>query len=179
MFCQNCGTFLEEGVKFCPNCGTPIAVPEVVAAAAEEKPVEPRFEEPAPTVTEPVYEEPAQPAYQQPEPPVYQPEAPVYQEPVVKSNPAAEALSSPILVFGILGVAFCCMPYLLSILGIIFSAIAKKKVKAFQEAGGVLSGKAKVGNILAKVGMIVSIVMTAIFVVVIIAAIIAAIANYN
>ena len=174
MFCQNCGTFLEEGVKFCPNCGTPIAVPEVVKAVAEEKPVEPRFEEPAPTVTEPVYEEPA---YQQPEAPVYQPEAPVYQEPVVKSNPAADALSTPILVFGILGVAFCCMPYLISIMGIIFSAIAKKKVKAFEEAGGVLSGKAKVGSILAKVGMIVSIVMTAIFAVVIIALIIAAIAN--
>lgn len=23
MFCSNCGTALEEGVKFCPNCGTP------------------------------------------------------------------------------------------------------------------------------------------------------------
>ena len=24
MFCENCGTQVEDGAKFCPNCGTPI-----------------------------------------------------------------------------------------------------------------------------------------------------------
>ncbi len=52
MFCQNCGTQIEDGVKFCPNCG----------AAVEVK------EEPAP-----VYEEPAAPAE---EPQYYQAEMP-------------------------------------------------------------------------------------------------------
>jgi len=25
MFCENCGTQIEDGAKFCPNCGTPVA----------------------------------------------------------------------------------------------------------------------------------------------------------
>lgn len=27
MFCRNCGTQMDEGVKFCPNCGTPTEGP--------------------------------------------------------------------------------------------------------------------------------------------------------
>ncbi|MBR0437486.1 MAG: zinc-ribbon domain-containing protein [Clostridia bacterium] len=171
MFCQNCGTYLEDGVKFCPSCGTPVAVPAAVKeTVAAQEPVQP-VEEPA---AQPVYEQPAQPVYQQP---VYQqPEAPVYQEPVVKSNPAAEALSTPILIFGILGIAFACIPYI-NFMGIIFSAIANGKVKAFLAEGGVLAGKAKVGSTLAKVGMILGIIFTIIFAIVIIGLIIAAFSN--
>ena len=29
MFCENCGTQIEDGAKFCPNCGTPVASSEV------------------------------------------------------------------------------------------------------------------------------------------------------
>ena len=148
MYCQNCGTQIDDSVKFCPNCGTPVAVQEAVQ---EEQ-----------TVIAQNYE---QPAYQQPAAPVYQqPAEPVYQQPTVESNPEANALSTPILIFGILGIAFGCSFYL-SFLGIIFSAIAKGKVKAFLAAGGVLSGKAKVGNILAKVGLILGIVLTVFFVI--------------
>lgn len=148
MFCQNCGSMLEEGVKFCPNCGASIAQPEPVRETAVNEPVQPTFE------------------------------TPVYEQPVVKSNPAADALSTPILIFGILGIAFASSFYL-SILGIIFSGIAKSKVRQFLAEGGVLSGKAKVGSILARIGMILGIVLTVLFVIWLIAVIVAAIAGSN
>ena len=31
MYCENCGTLLEDGAKFCPNCGTPCASTPAVA----------------------------------------------------------------------------------------------------------------------------------------------------
>jgi len=159
MFCQNCGTQLPEGVKFCPECGAPVEIVEPLRS-------EPIPEEPA-VVAAPVQEQPvqAQLVYEQP---VY--ETPAYQEPVVQSSPEAAALSTPILVFGILGLSFACIPYV-NFLGIIFSAIAKKKVKQFLACGGVLSGKAKVGNILATVGLIIGIIFTVIFAIIITAAI--------
>ncbi|MBR6039286.1 MAG: zinc ribbon domain-containing protein [Clostridia bacterium] len=145
MFCQNCGTQLPEDVKFCPECGAPV---EIIDPLRNE-----------PTVEEPVVA--AAPVFEQP---VY--ETPTYREPVVQSSPEAQALSTPILVFGILGLSFACIPYV-NFLGIIFSAIAKKKVKQFLACGGVLSGKAKVGSILATVGLIIGIILTVIFAIII------------
>ena len=66
-----------------------------------------------------------------------------------------DKLSTQTLTFGILGLVFAGS----SILGIIFSAIGLKKAKAYVEQFGELTGKAKVGRILAKVGLIFSIVM--------------------
>lgn len=80
--------------------------------------------------------------------------APVYAE---RYEPAMS--STPVLVWGIIGLAFSCSFYF-SFLGIIFSAIGLSKAKAFFAANGQLFGKAKVGKILATVGLIVSIVMT-------------------
>lgn len=194
MFCQNCGTFLENGTKFCPNCGAPVAAPEIVREpVVPQETIAPQVEEPTVMVREPVYQEPAAPVYQQPEAPVYrqpeapvyqqpeapayqqpvyeQPQAPVYQQPVVQSNPAADVYSTPILIFGILSVSFACIPYI-NFLGIIFAAIAKGKVKQFLAEGGVLAGKAKVGNILATVGLILGIIFTALFTILIILAVV-------
>ena len=166
MFCQNCGTFLEEGSKFCPNCGTPVAAPQPVRETVE--PIQPTVEETV-AATQPLYEQPAEPVYQEP----------VYQAPVVKESAAVSALSTPILIFGILGLSFACVPYI-NFLGIIFSAIAKGKVKKYLAEGGVLSGKAKIGSILATVGLILGIIFTVIFAIVIIAAIIGALSgNYS
>ena len=152
MFCQNCGTQLPEGVKFCPECGAPV---EIIDPLRNE-----------PTVEEPVVA--AAPIYEQP---VY--ETPV-QQPIVQSSPEAQALSTPILIFGILGLSFACIPYV-NFLGIIFSAIAKGKVKQFLALGGVLSGKAKVGSILATVGLIIGIILTVIFAIIITVAIFGAV----
>lgn len=162
MFCHNCGNALEDGAKFCPNCGTPVAVPEVKQEPVAAEPV----------VEDPVVEE-SQPEY-------VAPAAPVYQQPVVEPavNPETEGMRKSILIFGIIGLAFSCSFYL-SLLGIIFSAIGKGKVKKYLAAGGQLSGKAKVGNILAKVGLILGIVLTVCFVIWLIVIIAAALANSN
>ena len=93
-------------------------------------------------------------------------------------TPAAPALNStPILVFGILGLAFACSFYF-SFLGIIFGAIAGKKASNFVAQGGVLAGKAKVGKILGKIGLILSIVLTALCALILVAGIFAAVAGY-
>ncbi len=146
MFCKNCGSEVREGAQFCTNCGAPV---EQVKA------------EPAQTYQEPVYQSPV---YEQPQQPTYQT--------TVVPSPAVP--SSSVLTWGILGLAFACSFYI-SFLGIIFSIIAQNKAKAYQAAGGQLTGKAKVGSILAKVGLIVGIVLTAILAIYLLVLIIAAI----
>ncbi len=68
-----------------------------------------------------------------------------------------------ILVWGILSLVFE------TILGIIFGAIGLKKGKQFIAAGGTLTGTAKVGYILSRVGLILGIVSTVAVVISIIA----------
>lgn len=126
---------------FCPNCGT--NVPEGANACPNCG----------------TFLNAAQPA---PEAPVYQ--APPVQQPIYNAAPVNTVPynTTPILVFGILAIAFACTFYL-SFLGIVFGAMTKGKVNAYLAQGYALSGKAKVGSILGKVGLIVGIVMTAIF----------------
>jgi len=67
------------------------------------------------------------------------------------------------LVFGILALALCegVIP------GIIFGILSQKQAKAFTDANnGVLCGKAKVGRILGKVGLILSIVSAVCYVII-------------
>ena len=74
-----------------------------------------------------------------------------------------------LLVLGILAVVFA----ELGIPGIILGAIGRSKGKKFVQAGGTLTGAAKVGYILSLVGLILGIVMTVfwvIYLIVIIAA---------
>ncbi len=74
-----------------------------------------------------------------------------------------------LLVLGILAVALA----ELGIPGIILGAIGRSKGKKFVQAGGTLTGAAKVGYILSLVGLILGIVMTVfwvIYLIVIIAA---------
>ncbi len=52
MFCENCGTRVDDGAPFCPNCGSKMPVPE--APAAPEAPVTPAPEAaPAPDFVPP------------------------------------------------------------------------------------------------------------------------------
>ena len=64
----------------------------------------------------------------------------------MKSEMAGQALK-----WGILSLAFSASGFL-SLLGFIFSFIAKSKALSYQQTYGMLEGKAKVGRILGKVG---------------------------
>lgn len=77
-----------------------------------------------------------------------------YQQPV--QQPAAQPNT---LVFGILSLVFSV------VVGIILGAIGRKKGKAFIAQGGELTGASKVGFILCKVGIILSIIATISFVI--------------
>lgn len=66
----------------------------------------------------------------------------------------------PVLVWGILGLAFACT-FFLSFLGIIFSAVGLKKANAYNQFTNFAeSGQAKTGRALSKAGLIVGIIMT-------------------
>lgn len=129
---------------FCPNCGT--NVPEGANACPN-----------CGTLLNTAQAAPEMPVSQAPsdrQPPVY------HAEPINK----APYSTTPILVFGILALAFA-DSFFLSFLGIVFGAITRSKVKAYLAEGYTLSGKAKVGSILGKVGFILGIVVTIIFVI--------------
>ena len=68
-------------------------------------------------------------------------------------------MAGPALTWGILSLAFSASGCL-SLLGFIFSFIAKSKALAYEQTFGVLEGKARVGRILGKVGFGVGLGMT-------------------
>lgn len=144
MFCPNCGNQVPDGAGFCGSCGSKIEAAQPAYSAPQQ----------------PAYEAPQQPTYQQPtyQQPTYQ--QPTYQQPVqTANNPALDSMATNTLVFGILGLALS----EIGVPGIIFSAIGKNKANEYITHAGELSGKAKVGSILARIGLPVSIVMTAIW----------------
>lgn len=67
MFCNNCGSSIPDGVRFCTNCGHP------VAQAPAQQPAQQPYQQPAP---QPQYQQ--QPQQYQPQ---YQPQQPQYQQP--------------------------------------------------------------------------------------------------
>ncbi|MBR7033902.1 MAG: zinc ribbon domain-containing protein [Clostridia bacterium] len=104
--------------------------------------------------------QPQQPQYQQP---AYQ--QPVYQQPVYQQT-ANVGPQPNLLVFGILSLVFDWI-----FVGIILGAIGRSKGKAYIAQGGQLTGASKVGFILCKVGLILSIIGTVAFAIWVIAAI--------
>lgn len=82
MYCEQCGSFIQDGESFCSNCGAPApAAKPAPAPGPEPAPgpvVQPIVQSPAQPV-EPLYQQPAaQPVYQSP---LYQPVQPIYQQP--------------------------------------------------------------------------------------------------
>ncbi len=138
MFCKTCGTSMADDAKFCPNCGTPAPAPET-ASYTPSSDYTPSGYTPENSYT-----------------PQTQYNTPLYN--------TADVPSTPALIFGILSLAMM-NTFFLAFLGIIFGAIALSKANACQAITGELTGKAKVGRILGKIGLITSIVVTAIFVV--------------
>ena len=161
MYCESCGNFIPDGQAFCSNCGARVASPApsapVQSAAPVAMPVAPVAPAPAavqpiqtaapqPVYQQPVYQQTIQPVYQQP---VYQPVAAVKPIPAKRGNGAAVAG----LVFGILTVVTCWIPfifYVFGLLGLIFSivGVAKRNArgKGMAIAGLILSILFSVGG---------------------------------
>lgn len=80
--------------------------------------------------------------------------------PVNQSNNAPQEIptASQVLTFGILAAA---LGNIFGVPGIVLGIIGRKKAKIFAAHYGFLSGQAKTGNILALIGFIVGIVVTA------------------
>lgn len=79
---------------------------------------------------------------------------------VAESNEQLKnSMAGQALTWGILSLAFSASGCL-SLLGFIFSFIAKSKALAYERTFGILEGKAKVGRILGKVGFGVGLGMT-------------------
>lgn len=76
------------------------------------------------------------------------PQQPQYQQPLYEQKPALDAGS--FFVLAIVGLA---LSFNVTIAGIIVSAIALSKAKAYFAAGGAYEGKAKVAKILATAGL--------------------------
>lgn len=84
--------------------------------------------------------------------------APTYAPQRVTNDSQKSSLSTAILVWGILSLAFSVTS--LSLLGFIFSFVAKSKVKRYLTLYGEPEGRANVGRGLAKAGFIVGLIMT-------------------
>lgn len=84
---------------------------------------------------------------------------PVYTEPAYNATTSEQDNSAKTLVFGILATALG----ELGLLGLIFAILGKKEANKYKASFGQLSGKAKVGAILSTVGLVLSIVMIAVY----------------
>ena len=69
----------------------------------------------------------------------------------VPDDTVKDQMAGNVLTWGILSLAFA-VSGCLSLLGFIFSFIAKSRARAYEQTFGVPEGKAKVGRILGKVG---------------------------
>ena len=172
-----------------PAAPAPAPAPVVAQAVAPApapsvQPAQPVYQQPQAQPVQPVYQQPVQPIYQQPVQPVYQqpqaqPIQPIYQQPVYQQPavPVAQPVYqqphvAPIptkrpngaatagLVFGILTLVFCAIPFVYSIFGIlalIFSIVGIAK----RNASG--KGKAIAGLILCILGVAAGIAIQTLF----------------
>ena len=143
MFCKYCGNELPEQANFCTSCGK----------ITEERGDDIVVEAVAPTAT--------------PDPDWAALEA----EREARLEAERDEMGGSILKLAILGLAFGISVWL-SLLGIIFSAIARSKIKQYVSRFGETRGRASVGKGLSIAGLAVSITFTcfiALFIVLLIA----------
>ena len=176
MYCESCGSFINDGEAFCSNCGSPAprqtapAAPATAPAPAPQATVQPIMQ-PAPQPVQQPYQQSYQQPYQQTQyqQPTYQ--APTYQQPVQTVQPIYQpvytqpVIITPIdnrkringaatagLIFGIINLCTSWIPLLNAIpaiLGLIFSIVGVSK----KDAGG--KGRAIAGLIMSAVGLLI------------------------
>lgn len=126
MFCRNCGTEFPNGNTFCPMCGANNDVPY-----SQQYTNAPNYQAPQQNNNAPYYAQP------------------VGRVQVQQADPTAQELSKTALTWGIVAACFCwCF------VGIILGCIGLKKCDEFIAYTGMSFGRAKVGHILCKVGII-------------------------
>ena len=150
MYCEQCGSFIQDGEAFCTNCGAP---------APAAKPAPAPGPEPAPgPVVQPIPAQPIEPVNQQPVQPVYQhpaaqPVQPIYQTPAymqqgVVITPFERQKSNAVaivgMVFGIITSVLFWLPVinlLPGIVGIVCSSIglAQKNSGKGQAIAGLIT----------------------------------------
>ena len=176
MYCESCGSFINDGEAFCSNCGSPAprqtapAAPAPAPAPVSQATVQPIMQ-PAPQPVQQPYQQSYQQPYQQTQyqQPTYQ--APTYQQPVQTVQPIYQpvytqpVIITPIdnrkringaatagLIFGIINLCTSWIPLLNAIpaiLGLIFSIAGVSK----KDAGG--KGRAIAGLIMSAVGLLI------------------------
>ena len=92
-FCGNCGTQVQEDVKFCPSCGNEIGAAPVQEAPTEQSPVQEAPIEQAAPVQQAV---PVQPPVEQAPPPIQQTPVQPFQPPV-QQPPANDAEANKLM----------------------------------------------------------------------------------
>lgn len=162
MYCESCGSFINDGEAFCSNCGSPAPRDSAPAAPSPAPAPAPAPQATVQPIAQPVqtaYQPYQQPQYQQPvqmAQPIYQP---VYQQPVIitpinNTRTRVNVAATVGLVLGIITLCAAWIPVvniLPAIPGLIFSiaGVAKK------DAGG--KGRAITGLIMSSIGLFISI----------------------
>ncbi len=142
MFCNICGNRMPEMASQCPCCG------------ASYRPA--AVQRPAP---------PAQNLYAQshyPQRPVY-PVSSYAASPYAANVPGQSSVGpGSVLTFGILALVFACT-LILSALGIVFGAIARSRAYRYLRETGRSTGQVTTGRILGTIGLVLGIVICAIY----------------
>ena len=134
MFCKYCGNELPADGNFCPKCGR-IQEAQADMNKPEETAVTYDFE--VDTGVDAIIEDPA-------------------------LEVEKDALGGRILTFAVLGLSFG-ISFWLSFLGIVFSAMAKTRIKEYVKRFGETEGRASVGKGLSTAGLAASIALTCCF----------------
>ena len=163
MYCESCGSFINDGEAFCSNCGSP-APRDSAPAAPSPAPAPQATVQPIAQPVQTAYQPYQQPQYQQPAyqqhvqmaQPIYQP---VYQQPVIitpinNTRTRVNVAATVGLVLGIITLCAAWIPVvniLPAIPGLIFSIVGVAK----KDAGG--KGRAITGLIMSSIGLFISI----------------------
>ncbi len=182
MFCKQCGTKMDDDARFCSVCGTKVGNANKQSAVSVEPPqkaqIETGFEQKELFNAEDYYQPSSMKELNDREPsrqqtPSYASEGnaaygTAYREGTrsyeqsVEQNAEKDRCAGELFKWGLLGLIFADTG-ILSLLGWIFSAKAKRMAQEYAYTYGELKGRAQVGSIFAKIGFILGMVLTIFF----------------